>query len=142
MLPPGIHRASLVEVKHRFATNDHRSYLFGGFRRGVKALRIAGCGGIYLDGSFVTEKPEPVDYDVCWDTSGVDVHKLDPVFLDFADDRRKQKDKYLGEFFPANAIADGSSVFLDFFQRDKDTDKPRGMIRISPPGKKRGGATP
>ena len=140
VLPPGIHEANLREVGQRFATNDHRGLLFDGFRRALKTLRKAGCRSVFLDGSFVSEKAEPGDYDVCWDTSGVQDSQLDPVFLDFSHGRKAQKDKYGGEFFPANDLADGSSVFLHYFQTDRDTGRPKGIVLIRSSGRARKGA--
>jgi len=105
--------------------------MFLGFKNGIEALRKAGCHKIFLDGSFVTEKPIPGDFDACWDHIGVDYAKLDPVFLDFSDARKKQKDCFYGEFFPANLPADGIHVFLDFFQTDRHTGKAKGVICIN-----------
>jgi hypothetical protein len=130
VLPPGIHDATILEVEVRFATNITRRTLFGGFKLGAKALKNAGCKTIFLDGSFVSEKPNPGDYDVCWDPVGVDVKKLDPVFLDFSNKRQKQKLKYCGEFFPSSAKADGVLSFVEYFQKDKSTRKGKGIIRI------------
>jgi len=117
-------------VEARFATSDQRNRIFSGFRNGVTALRKAGCRQIFLDGSFVTEKHIPADFDACWDPIGVDVTKLDPVFRDFSDGRKNQKDRFSGEFFPANLTADGTHVFLDFFQTDRHTGKVKGIICI------------
>lgn len=130
VLPPGIHDATIVEVELRYTANITRKTLFDGFKQGVQALKNAGCGIIFLDGSFVSEKPCPGDYDVCWDPIGVDVSKLDPVFLDFSNKRQKQKQKYCGEFFPSSAKADGVRSFVEYFQKDKLTDKRKGIIRI------------
>ena len=130
VLPPGVHNATIEEVEARFATSDHRKRMFLGFKNGVESLYKAGCRKIFLDGSFVTEKPSPGDFDTCWDPIGVDVKKLDPVFLDFSDARKKQKDCFRGEFFPTNLTADGTHVFLDFFQTDKHMGKPKGIICI------------
>src|SRR5579864_7933526 len=44
---------------------------------------MAGCSRVYIDGSFVTVKREPGDYDACWDIDGVNVEALGSVFLDF-----------------------------------------------------------
>jgi hypothetical protein len=57
---------------------------------------------------------------------------LDPVFFDFSNGRYNQKQKYLGEFFPA-AIVEGVSgkPFLDFFQTDKSTGKQKGIVRLT-----------
>lgn len=130
VLPPGVHIATLDEIRQRFAINEKRRRLFEGFRRSVEALRRAGCKAIFLDGSFVTDKTEPGDFDVCWDPVGMDPNKLDPVFLDFSQRRKRQKEKFGGEFFPSSAKADGSSAFLDFFQKDKNTGHPKGIIKI------------
>jgi len=130
VLPPGVYYATLEEIEERFATSDHRKYLFSGFRKGVLALRKAGCRKIFLDGSFVTEKPMPADFDVCWDPIGVDPTKLDPVLLDFNDRRKKQKECFYGEFFPANLLADGKHFFFDFFQIDRHTENAKGIICI------------
>ena len=130
VLPPGIHDAGLGEVENRFATNDHRRRLFDGFRRAAEALRGAGCRTIYLDGSFVTGKPNPGDFDACWDDAGVDDGRLDPVLLDFSNRRRAQKQKYHGELFPAGAAAAPGSVFIDFLQTDRHTGRRKGIVRI------------
>ena len=136
VLPPGVHDATIVEVEARFATSNHRKRIFSGFRNGLTALRKAGCRKIFLDGSFVTEKPVPGDFDACWDPMGVDPAKIDPVLLDFSDARRKQKKRFEGEFFPANATADGTHDFFDYFQTDRHTGKAKGIVCIHFPKKK------
>ena len=130
VLPPGIHNATLEEVETRFATSDYRKHLFSGFKNGVMALCKAGCRKIYLDGSFITEKLIPGDFDVCWDDTGVDDVKLDPVFSDFSNGRKNQKKRFYGEFFPANLLADGRHFFFGYFQTDKYTGNAKGIICI------------
>jgi hypothetical protein len=130
VLPPGVHSATLEEVEARFATTHVRKNLFDGFLRGVESLRNAGCRVVFLDGSFVTEKATPGDFDACWDPIGVNPGELDPVLLDFSENRRRQKAKYGGEFFPSSAKADGTRTFEEFFQVDTHSGKPKGIIRI------------
>ena len=130
VLPRGLHDATLDEVEARFASNQRRRHLFKGLRKACNALRKAGCRVIYLDGSFVTEKPYPNDYDVCWELDNVNVNSLDRVFLDFSDGRKNQKDKFYGEFFPSSFNADGIHTFLHFFRIDKETGSEKGIIRI------------
>ena len=98
-------------------------------------LLIAGCGTIYLDGSFVTDKPLPGDFDVCWDPVGVDPSKLDPVFLNFDDYRAAQKARFMGEFFPSS-MREGATghTFLDFFQVEKFTGGKKGVLTVALPG--------
>lgn len=133
VLPPGIHTANLAEIKQRFATSEKRKQLFEGLERGVMALYEAGCCAIFLDGSFVTEKPDPGDYDACWDPVGVDVKKLNPVFLDFTQKRKRQKEVFLGEYFPSSSKADQKHIFLNFFQQDKLSGGTKGILRINYP---------
>ncbi|MFA6239862.1 MAG: hypothetical protein WC655_02980 [Candidatus Hydrogenedentales bacterium] len=130
VLPPGVHNATMAEIEQRFATDPHRVALFLGFKKGVESLRRAGCREVLLDGSYITSKRTPGDFDACWDPTGVDDRKLDPVLLDFSHGRRAQKNKFKGEFFPSSAKADGVNRFVDFFQVDKDTGKAKGIIRI------------
>jgi len=99
-------------------------------------LKSAGCRRAYLDGSFVTDKEAalglpPNDYDGCWDISGVDPTKLDPVLLDFSKGRAAHKAKFLGELFLAQT-PDGvtGKIFLEFFQIDKQTGNPKGIVAI------------
>jgi hypothetical protein len=62
---------------------------------------------------------------------GVDPDLLDPVLLVFANQRAAQKAKYGGEFFPAESAADPFGTrFLEFFQRDKQTGDPKGIVTI------------
>lgn len=131
VLPPGVHSASLEEVSGAFATNVWRRQLFDGLVLASGKLRYAGCPKVYLDGSYVTGKPKPGDFDACWDPSGVDPAKLDRVFLDFANGRAAQKAVFKGEFFPsALACADVGATFVDFFQMDRFTGQQKGIISI------------
>ena len=102
-----------------------------GFRAALENLKSAGCRTVYLDGSFVTIKVIPNDYDACWDEDGVDPVLLDPVLLIFDAGRVAQKARYMGELFPASIIANaGGLSFLDFFQTDKETGNPKGVVAV------------
>jgi hypothetical protein len=130
ILPPGIHYASLSDIKHTFANNSRRRELFQGLFEAAKALKHAGCRVVYIDGSYVTGKPIPGDYDGCWDPSGVDPSKLDPILLDFDNARQNQKLKYLGELFPFDWEAAPGNIFLNFFQIEKISGRPKGIIAV------------
>lgn len=85
---------------------------------------------MYLDGSFVTEKHHPNDFDAAWDPAYVDPNKLDPVLLDFKYQRAAQKLKYGGEFFIATSPAAMGIDYLEFFQQDRDTGLRKGILLI------------
>ena len=75
-----------------------------------------GVGARLVDGSFVTSKAVPGDFDGCWDHDGVDFDVLDPVLLDFEGHRETQKAKFEGEMFIAATPADAlGNRFLDSF---------------------------
>ena len=73
-----------------------------------------------LDGSFVTAKVLPGDYDGAWEPAGVDPARLDPVLLDFTNRRAAMKAKYLGDLFPASFEAAPGMVYRDFFKTDRN----------------------
>jgi hypothetical protein len=130
-LPPGIHPASWDEIVTRYATNTRRRELTDGLLAALRSLKRAGCRAAYLDGSFVTAKELPGDFDACWEIAGVDASRLDRELLDFSDRRAAQKTRYGGELFPAETAAEpAGTTFLDYFQRDRDTGRPKGIIAI------------
>lgn len=130
VLPSGIHGATMNEIECKFAFNKKRTQLFSGFSIAIRNLWNAGCVEVYLDGSFVTDKNFPGDFDSCWNPVGVNVNLLDVVFLDFTNKRAAQKLKFGGEFFPSSSLADGSKTFLQYFQVDKYTGKNKGIIHV------------
>lgn len=129
-LKSGIHRGEWTEFQKRFGTNIRRRIMLAGLKRAIASLRHAGCTLIYVDGSFVTEKEHPNDYDVVWYENGVNVDELDAVFLKLDDERRAQKIKYYGEFFSSKNIVAGTNMgFLNFFQKDRNS-KGKGIVAI------------
>lgn len=131
VLPPGTHQASLDEVAAAFAINPWRRSLFDGLVDASGRLLRAGCPRVYLDGSYVSGKPKPADFDACWDPTGVDPAKLDPVFLQFANGRAAQKTAFKGEFFPSSMLCrDVGQAFGEFFQQDRFTGKQKWIVFI------------
>ena len=103
-----------------------------GLNRALILLKQAGCTTVYIDGSFVTAKNEPNDYDCCWEPAGVDSKILDSTFRDFTPPgRARQKAKFGGEFFISSTIENATQKpFLDFFQTDRETGQPKGIVAI------------
>ena len=130
VMPPGIHWATMDEVAARFVTSPRRVWLFEGLVQAVDVLTQAGCRRLYLDGSFVTAKESPGDYDGCWDPTGVVAARLDPILLDFAKGREAQKRKYRGELFIAGLPGGPIGTFLEFFQVEKHTGVAKGIVGL------------
>ena len=134
LLPPGEHAADWAEIRERLGWNLRRRRLLDGVYEGLAALASAGCHRVWLNGSFVTAKDEPGDFDAVWSPLGVDRSRLEndmPEQLDLSDHRAAQKSRFGGEFFP-NIIESGTGKqFAEFFQSDRDGTA-KGIIVIDP----------
>lgn len=134
MLTPGVHTISWDEFVLEYGYNPHRSNLISGLKKALEHLKSVGCKLVYIDGSFVTQKVDPGDFDACWEHAGVNLPKLKtdyPVFFDFADGRANQKATYGGELMPAEVIAriHPRALYRDFFQFDKEGNR-KGIIGL------------
>ena len=131
-LPPGVHATTWALFVARFGITDHRRRLISGLKRALDSLKRAGCLRTYIDGSFVTDKERPGDYDACWDPIGVNAALLDPVLLNFDNQRLLQKIVFYGELFPSRWPANGAGQrFLEFFQTDKNTGSEKGIVLLN-----------
>jgi len=136
-LPPGIYEASLEEFEKRFVYNKEREGIYRGLVVLIADLKKVGCQTMYVDGSFVTSKNRPGDADVCWEVKHTAdymtvVGLIAPVLKMVKFPRREQKQRYCADVFPANAPADNlMTPFIKYFQQDKDTKKPKGIIKIN-----------
>lgn len=130
-LPAGIYDLPINDISKHFASNPHRAKLFFGFKTAMEHLFLAGCPQVYLDGSFVTSKTFPGDFDALWDTSNVNISKVHPAFIMVHLGTGLQKRMFGGEFFLANATEGVSGkTFLDFFQTESFSGEPKGIIRV------------
>lgn len=131
LLPPGIHWATWDEIWERFGYTPHRKQLLSGLKKALIALKEVGCHFVYIDGSFVTNKLIPNDFDACWDADGVDINELkrtEPILLQFTNGRAAQKSKFMGELF---LIDNNDLAFLEFFQTDRETGKRKGIVGLN-----------
>ncbi len=132
LLRPGIHWLTWTQIVEGVGWNAHRRRLLDGLERALLDLKAAGCRTVYVDGSFVSQKEIPDDFDACWEREGVALRRLlgTPLFT-FDRGRAAQKAVYGGELFPADVQADGAGRrFLEFFQVDKDTGNPKGIVAL------------
>jgi hypothetical protein len=131
-LPPGIYWAKWEEFVERFGITPRRRRLLEGLQMAMEQLKAAGCRTIYIDGSFVTDKLNPNDFDACWDRDDVEIDYLRlhaPKLLNFAD-RSGQKATYRGEIFLSEQpVGDYGEISLEFFQKDRNQNR-KGIIAI------------
>lgn len=132
ILPPGEHLYNLNGFKKQFAFNELRLNQYNGLVRALVLLKQAGCRYVYIDGSYVSNKELPGDWDGCYDIRGT-VFKRLGVFVDKTDlmnGRKIQKELFLGEMFPSSYIADSQLAFLDFFQIEKYSKIRKGIVKL------------
>ena len=129
-LPSGEHAATWQDMLDRFGHTPWRRQVLTGMLEALRLLKLGGCVRAYVDGSFVTAKEEPGDFDACWDAEGVDFDLIDERLLTFDRGRATQKAAFLGELFIADARADPQgTLFRDFFQTDRDGRR-KGIVVI------------
>lgn len=106
--------------------------MIDGLELALAQLKAAGCRTIYINGSFVSSKPKPGDFDACWEPEDVDydyLRKNAPRLLNNLD-RSAQKSKYKGEIFRSDQpVGDSGLTSLEFFLRDRELN-PKGIIAI------------
>ena len=130
-LPPGIYEATWEEIVARYGTTAHRRGLLAGLKRALDNLQAAGCRRVYIDGSFITNKRIPGDIDCCYEGVGVQRALLDPALQTYEPGNATQKAAFGCEFFVAETRADlRGTRMLEFFQRDKLTGRPKGIIAL------------
>lgn len=74
-----------MEFMVRFATNSQRLRLATGLAAALRKLAAAGCRRVLIGGSFVTTKEHPNDFDGWYESFGLDLGILDPLFLEDID---------------------------------------------------------
>lgn len=132
-LTPGVHCVGLKELQENFAFTSHRKNLLNGFIIGATELFKIGCSAIYLDGSFVTKKECPGDFDACWDMNGVNLANLPKIFdVRAKDSIMMQKHIFGGEFYPNGIEGSSGILFMDFFQQIRQTNEKKGIIMVKP----------
>lgn len=120
-LPPGVHHVHLSDIEKRFTWTEKRKELFQGLTEAVVNLSFAGVLLLYIDGSFITNKDDPIDVDGCWVwNQRVDVKLLDPVFKT-KNQKENMKQKYGIHFFihGYDRGADGRPIER-WFQEDEN----------------------
>jgi hypothetical protein len=125
----GVHLTDWEDFKKNFGYNQHRQNLLENLLKGLKVLYQYGCKEVCVGGSFVTNKANPVDVDVCYENSHMNWNGLKKhytEFFDVNDGAKKQKALYKSEFYPYNSYED---YFYTFFQTDKDGNR-RGMVKL------------
>ena len=130
-LPEGLHFATEAEVMFRFGSNTpRRRRLALRLRRWIELARAVSARSLFVDGSFVTAKPEPNDVDVVvWlptdfvtrvSSGNLEALELETMLLT----RRPE------EIFAAEDRRDWDD-WLEFFSRTREPDgRRKGVVEF------------
>lgn len=132
-LAPGIYEASFAEVKARFGFSKKRQKLLKLMEELLDQCALLNCDVLYLDGSFVSAKLNPCDYDACWDTSHESrewvLNNVANTLLN--SESEVQKEYFGGEIYPAFTKAPllPQLTILEYFQKTKEGDS-KGIVML------------
>lgn len=134
-LPEGIHRASLEEVRNKFARmgrSDKRANLSDKVAVYVQTAKGSGLvERLYLVGSFVTAKEEPNDVDmIVAYKADMDLRNMRPFQYNAI--AKTGIRRVLGSDLDAHPVRAGSSReehFVTFFQTDRE-GHPVGIVEV------------
>lgn len=131
LLPPGFHPATMAELQRKFGFSPKRHSLIGdGLKPVARELIEIGIWHLYVDGSFVTEKPSPGDID------GYILTNLDSdAYLEVAKRRDAWRAQYQLDIYPAATGIEGygsQAFWEEWFGHTKD-DPPiaKGIVKLS-----------
>lgn len=118
----------MAEVQARFAHNEKRKQLFDGLEEVISILKECNCPEVFLDGSFITKKEQPNDYDLCYEPTGVLATER---FREFLRGRSTNKEKYRGDIFVHMPVPPFYVNHVNNWQKDgRNEDVAKGILRI------------
>ena len=136
ILPPGIHDASLEDIKARFGLfqeTDRRPRLCERLEQLVAQLRPLGfVRHLIVNGSFVTSKPDPEDIDLILAIVPEILHRPEwaPAEYNALSSRRLRK-QYQFDVLVAPVDGPAYSEYLEFFSQIKGSpDGRKGLVRL------------
>lgn len=130
-LPPGVHNATLKEIRDKLGWGQRRKNLIDGLELAFGLMRNCGIKRVYIDGSFVTDKNRPEDIDGCYDVpQGANLGAMYPIWPWTRPNRTMSKAMFGVELAPSRAPATPSGEpFISFFQKDRDGNR-RGIVSL------------
>jgi len=128
LLPPGVHNATEDEVVAAFCSStSSRRELERPFRELVAVARASRALALYINGSFVSDKPHPGDIDA--------VVVLPKNFDTNGDEANRIRALHQAHAFDIERVRDGDHESLDyllhvFFGHDRN-NRPRGLVEVT-----------
>jgi hypothetical protein len=130
-LPAGEHGATWAEVLERFGWNQTRRAQLDGLADALRLLARSGCTKVWLNGSFVTAKDEPGDFDAVWGSHRHRRRRPRPDLLRTVRRAAPTEAALRRRVVPNWINFSSDSVFAEFFQQDRYGNT-KGIIVIDP----------
>lgn len=133
-LKEGIYETTFEEMENKLGFSKKRQKLLAAMKNLISYCRCLQCDILHIDGSFVSNKIAPADYDACWDTTAAnrnDVLRVVEQSL-LNSDSETQKEDFGGEIYPAfdKSPFNHGQTILEYFQTIKDSDERKGIIKL------------
>ena len=136
MLPEGLYDTAIEEIRTTMGFTRRRLELIDGLVRYLDAWdrqNLLEC--TIIDGSFVTDKPEPGDIDILLvpTTEGLRSMEYANLVLELCLNRDETKERYGCEAFPVlGSDSQNYREWYTFFSTDRHGNK-RGLLRVNLP---------
>ncbi len=131
VLPRGVHRATLAEVRHAFGGGTaRRAELILALEEALDHAGKAGVLRVLINGSFVTRKKEPRDIDIVFQVSDAFAERLagaQPDAIWVGERLREAHPKHLDVFVAVDELEWASWVSL--FEGDTWAGK-KGLVEV------------
>jgi hypothetical protein len=134
ILPAGIHCMTLEEFRFKFVDqfsySTRRRLIFDKFSQFLdKVLSVKFVTELWLNGSFITEKPEPGDIDVVAFYDESKSNRLDDSFRDFLRDIEFIQLNFLTDIRFSSNNENWKSYWRGWYGFSRD-QKPKGFVRL------------
>ena len=134
LLPAGVHDCIDAEVQIAFCASDARQAVWAAFQGFLAWVATKpGPVSIFVDGSFVTDKPVPRDVDVAVDITACSVADQDAWLIAYHREHAFLKRQFGTDFYPV--IGGVGHDFTSFFQYIRVDD---ALARGAPDGTRKG----
>lgn len=140
LLPAGIHAMDVEGIERRcvagFLESNSRPHIMSGLKRFIQFMQGIGIKGeLWLDGSFVTEKPEPSDVDLVFVPDPPTLQaawKTNAQILEALFSRGEAKSLFLCDaYFCPPENADRLAYWRGWFGFFRDGVTPKGIAKLT-----------
>jgi hypothetical protein len=140
-LPPGIHVASMQEIKSMFTWSERRKILYENLERFIEWVsKYPAFSGIIVDGSFVIKgKDEPKDIDIILEIRENALQSLAQIVpIEVFDKGKNDKEFMIDEWFMYKGIPDEQNMlplFMSLREEELNAKKLspdyiKGLLRV------------